>query len=187
MIKFNKDYYDKLPSLICEMLDKYIEKFGSKEWFPEAWEKYRKYVFRTPTDKLRAPGYIFKDYVNNKNLKHYGVKGQRWGVRRFQDEIPDSNKKEKRKNNLKIAGIVLGSVAIGASAVGAAWYLKNRQNLKIQNQKKINRINKAKATRSARKASGYYETYKNVNVLITKGSDFSKQFMNVKVAKILPR
>lgn len=138
------------------------------------------------------------DYLEFKSLYHHGVKGQRWGIRRFQNEdgspktpqgkkkfVTDKDLDQRKKDIRRTVGIAVGGAAIGAAAVGAAWYAKNMHNKKVLTRKRQAAAVKAKATRAARKASGYYETFKNVDVLISRGDQFVKSFTNVKVAKIL--
>lgn len=131
--------------------------------------------------------------MNKTYLKHYGVKGQQWGVRRETDISTNKKSKyrtdvdsgNKRNNIAKSLGIAAGGAAIGASVIGAAWYLKNRSNLKALKIKRAAATDKARATRAARKASGYYKEFKNVDVMISKGSDFIGKYMNVKSAKFI--
>lgn len=120
--------------------------------------------------------------MTNNYIAHHGIKGQKWGVRREQNRKGLS---DKQKKTLKTVGLVAGGVAVGASVVGAAWYIKNKKSLKILKQKKALSIAKGQATKAARRASGAYQSFKNVDVLVSGGSDFSKQFMNVKVAKLI--
>ena len=137
------------------------------------------------------------DYLEFKSLSHHGIKGQRWGVRRFQNEdgsltskgkkreLTDQEKSDRNKNIRRTVGTAVAGAAIGAAVVGAAWYAKNMNTKKALRQKRAAAALKGKATRAARKASGYYETFKNVDVLISKGDQFVKSFTNVSVAKIL--
>ena len=145
---FKKDHYDKLPSMVCEMLESLKQKYCSEPWFIKAWNEYRTYVFRTPIDKLRTPGYIFKKYVDVDKrpepevIKHYGIKGQKWGVRRFQNEdgslIHPSGKKfrtDRDKSDLaKKVAIGLGAAAITAGvAYMGTKYMKNIRAKKAAN------------------------------------------------------
>ena len=190
-MELKKDHYDKLPSMACEILDRFIQKYSSNDWFEDAWAEYRSYVLETEMMSLKMPYYIFKNYIEKdgtpkKVLKHFGIKGQRWGVRRFQNKEGEKRHlSNKQKDSIKTAGIVVGAAVAGAAAVGAVWYLKNVKTKKILRQKRLASAAKGAATRAARKASGAYEVFKNVDVFITNGSDFVKSFSNVKVAKIL--
>ena len=56
-------------------------------------------------------------------LAHYGVKGQRWGVRRARTP----QQQAKRKRNLKIAGAAAG---VGIGVAGAVLLNKHRTRLK---------------------------------------------------------
>jgi len=131
-----------------------------------------------------------KTYIYKHELTHYGIPGQKWGVRRnLDDDIPKSRKRglsdQEKQERRKTIKTVAAGAAIGAAVVGAAWYAKNLHGKKILRQRKAAIAAKAKATRAVRKASGYYETFKNVDVVISNGSGFMKSFANVKVAKIL--
>lgn len=124
----DKDFYEKLPEWQAFVLDRFDNLFYGRPWFEEAWQKYRSHVMDSEMKNIRAPGYIFNDYIKKdhelnpkdvrynlegdyylypelrsekerkedmrevcyseediNSLKHYGVKGQQWGVRRFQN------------------------------------------------------------------------------------------------------
>ena len=82
--------------------------------------------------------YVTKDY-----LMHYGILGQKWGVRRFQNpdgtrtaagkrrERSDEDKaatRAKVKRGVKIGAAATGAAAVaGASAVGLAQYAKDQK------------------------------------------------------------
>lgn len=58
-----KDFYDRLPGIVCEMMDAYIKYYGNEEWFPKAWEEYRQHVLNSDMDSMRMPAYVFNKYV----------------------------------------------------------------------------------------------------------------------------
>ena len=60
----NKDFYNDVPSMVCEQLEKvFIPKFGTEEWFNKAWEEYRQHVKESDTVTMRMPMFIFKRYI----------------------------------------------------------------------------------------------------------------------------
>ena len=62
--KLNNDFYEDLPSMVCEVLEKtIIPKFSNELWFEKAWEEYRQYIKSTPMDEMRMPMFIFKRYI----------------------------------------------------------------------------------------------------------------------------
>lgn len=63
--KLNKDFYNKLPSVVCEQLDcAFISKYGKEDWFSQAWEEYRQHIKTTKMDEVRMPMFIFKKFIN---------------------------------------------------------------------------------------------------------------------------
>ena len=62
--KLNKDFYNKLPSMVCELLDGYIiEKYHEYVWFEKAWEEYRQYIKSTSMEEMKMPMFIFKKFL----------------------------------------------------------------------------------------------------------------------------
>lgn len=61
----NRDFYEKLPSEVCELLDdKIIPKFQNEVWFTKAWEEYRQHILGCESlEEQRMPGFIFKKYI----------------------------------------------------------------------------------------------------------------------------
>lgn len=60
----NKDFYNDLPSMVCELLDRtFIPKFQNEEWFETAWEEYRQHVKTAKMDEMKMPYSIFKKYI----------------------------------------------------------------------------------------------------------------------------
>lgn len=177
---YKKDHYDKLPGFVCENLNRLIDKYSEEDWFKDKWEEYRSHILEAKTiHEMKMPGAIFNSEINPA-LVHAGVKGMKWGVRK---EVEDKN--QNGRSLKRDMGLVVGGSLVGASAIGAAWYLKNRNNAKLAAIRQASIVAKRNQTRATRKASGYYETFKNANVTITKGSDFVKQFENVKLTKLV--
>ena len=107
-----RDFYDDLPRAVCEVLDSISWRWRNHDWFEEAWNKYRDHVINASAGGLaiKAPGFVFNDYIdeqvrqdflNRENaeimhsdadlteLFHHGIKGQKWGIRRYQN--PDGS------------------------------------------------------------------------------------------------
>lgn len=62
-MKLNKDFYDKLPSMVCEMLDNnIIPKFSKEKGFSEAWEEYRQHILTSSMKNMKMPGFIFNKF-----------------------------------------------------------------------------------------------------------------------------
>lgn len=104
----NRDFFQDLPYQICNMLDELCWTYKDQPWFEEAWEKYRKHVLDAGLGgKIKMPGFVFNEYIdkyvyeqekkmkkelvhmdscNIEELYHHGVKGQKWGIRRYQND-----------------------------------------------------------------------------------------------------
>ena len=64
-MKINKDFYNDLPSMVCEQLDKtFIPKFEKEPWFEQAWEEYRQHVKTSSMDEVKMPYAIFKKFLS---------------------------------------------------------------------------------------------------------------------------
>lgn len=61
--KLNKDFYNNIPSIVCEQLEKLIEKYGKEDWFQTAWEEYRQHIKSSDMDTMRMPGFVFKKFL----------------------------------------------------------------------------------------------------------------------------
>lgn len=103
-----RDFFDDLPRAVCEVLDNISWRWRNYDWFEEAWNKYRDHVINSSANGLaiKAPGFIFNDYIDEQvkqdflnregneilhsdlyldELFHFGIKGQKWGIRRYQN------------------------------------------------------------------------------------------------------
>lgn len=93
-------------------------------------------------------GYYYKS--NGDGLCHYGIKGQRWGVRRFQDEdgsltpagkkrYDDDNDKKRVESPEERKKRIARNVAIGAAAtavaIGVIGYMRYKKNLNVLDSK----------------------------------------------------
>ena len=117
-----RDFFDDLPRAVCEVLDNISWRWRNYDWFEEAWNKYRDHVINSSANGLaiKAPGFIFNDYIDEQvkqdflnresseilhseldltELFHHGVKGQKWGVRRFQNEDGTLTEEGKKRYN----------------------------------------------------------------------------------------
>lgn len=113
-----RDFYDDLPRAVCEVLDRISWRWRNYDWFDEAWNKYRDHVINANANgsAIKAPGFIFDSYIDDQvkedflnrqelefmhsdldldELYHHGVKGQKWGIRRYQN--PDGSLTEEGK------------------------------------------------------------------------------------------
>lgn len=104
-----RDFYDSLPRAVCDALDNIVWRWKRYPWFEKAWNDYRSHVLEAEQKgtKIKTPGFIFSKYIDEQvkedfnkrekimfahadldvdSLAHYGIKGQQWGVRRYQNE-----------------------------------------------------------------------------------------------------
>lgn len=104
----NHDFLMDLPSQVRDIMEQLCWSYKDQPWFEEAWEKYREHVLDAGLGgKIKMPGFVFNEYIDryvdeqekrrNKELAHmdacdidelyhHGVKGQRWGIRRYQND-----------------------------------------------------------------------------------------------------
>lgn len=59
----NKDFYNRLPGLVCEMLDQIIEKYSEEKWFEKAWGEYREHILTSDMEDMKMPMYVFGKYI----------------------------------------------------------------------------------------------------------------------------
>lgn len=59
----NRDFYENLPGLVCEILDDLIERYAKENWFDTAWEEYRQHILTSSMDDMKMPGFIFNKYI----------------------------------------------------------------------------------------------------------------------------
>lgn len=58
----NHDFLEDLPRYICDIMYRIEDNWKSRDWFEEAWNKYRDHVLSG--DKIKAPGFVFNDYID---------------------------------------------------------------------------------------------------------------------------
>ena len=157
-----RDFYDDLPRAICEVLDRISWRWKNYEWFEEAWNKYRDHVINANASgtAIKAPGFVFDNYIdeqvktnfldeeqanllhsdqNLEELFHHGVKGQKWGIRRY--ETVDGKLTKSGKKNVK-HDVAVGVGAAAGAGIGAAlaWKkLKTSPTFKAQYKNAISK------------------------------------------------
>lgn len=105
----NTDFYNDIPDPIRGVLERLRWDYSNRKWFREAWEEYRKMVLDAGLGgKIKMPGDIFNKYLDKYESKeiekiyateavhseelgenyvaHAGIKGMKWGIRRYQNE-----------------------------------------------------------------------------------------------------
>lgn len=102
--------------------------------------------------------------MTNKYLAHHGIKGQRWGIRRYQnedgtltkegqrrienvdsDQITISKQKQQIKKMVKI-----GIVATALAVIGTAWYMKNKNGAMKTPLSKVSKTTRKKAAEAVK-------------------------------------
>lgn len=95
-MSFAKDVINKLPNLE----DAYILKFnpGSEEYWDIPWSKLEPWQIAEINKQL---GILKHSDVSSDFLAHYGIKGQEWGKRRFQNEDGSLTPEGRKRYGLK--------------------------------------------------------------------------------------
>jgi len=128
--------------------------------------------------------------MNKYYIAHHGIKGQKWGLRRYQNPdgslTPEGFKRYGTVENMERSRDRNKKIAIGvgvAGAVAGVGYLavkNSKQKSKIESYKKADQAREAKkaaanakraATIASKKANGTWRTTKKIS--IPKGSDVS--------------
>lgn len=142
-----KDFFDDLPRAVCEVLETISWRWRNYDWFEEAWNKYRDHVINANSSgqAIKAPGFIFNEYIDEQvkenflnressevlhsdadleELFHHGIKGQKWGVRRYQNEDGSYTEAGKRERARRAGATIAGGLAGGL--IGGALAAKHR-------------------------------------------------------------
>lgn len=61
----NKDFYEKLTSGVCAVMESLINKYQDREWFESTWNEYRDYVINSTIDDIKLPGIVFNKYLKD--------------------------------------------------------------------------------------------------------------------------
>lgn len=167
----DKDFYDKLPEWFAYTLDNLDKRFYGKSWFEEAWQKYRDHVMNSEIKDIRAPGYVFNEYIKKdkdlspeevryglegdyyvypelrsakeraqdlkevcyseediNSLKHSGIKGMHWGVRRYQNEDGTLTEEGKARYGKQINEIIKANKGEVSKEVATNYVLKKESD-----------------------------------------------------------
>lgn len=104
-----KDFLEELPQQLRDVMYDILWRWKEYDWFEDAWNQYRYHVLDCldKGKKIKAPGFIFNKHIDEQvkedfleredldllhseanldELFHSGIKGQKWGVRRYQNE-----------------------------------------------------------------------------------------------------
>lgn len=111
------------------------------------------------------------NYYNNTELYHHGIKGQKWGVRRFQNEDGSLTSKGKKRQKIMEEASDKAKRFIGYANENIKDYTKNRDNENI-------RISK----RQIKRYKKLYDKYSNMDVATISKKDLKEAKKFVKKA-----
>ena len=140
----NRDFFKDLPDVICQILNDLTWQWGKYPWFNKAWEEYRKHVLDAGLGgKYKMPGFVFNSYIKEQiekdakagkpiyhsdELEHHGIKGQKWGIRRYQNEdgtlTEDGKARRDKERYQKSASAGLGAFVGASLGLASAFKLR---------------------------------------------------------------
>lgn len=102
-------------------------------------------------------------YTNYDNyLQHHGIKGQKWGVRRFQNKDGSSKRKIRRNDVIdflkKHQDTILKTVIVTASVAGTAYTIK-KSGIRLSDIPKIAKWSVHHPIKAASKVTGFDSGY----------------------------